>query len=346
MQIKFRPLDLELEFVFRISRSSTSLCQTILLQIEAQGHKAWGEAVFSSFYGETAKTVIDFYEQINSKKLLDNLDLFDLQDFEDRMAGIPGNYSAKAGLDIALYDLRSKIISLPLYRFLGLNSSKTPKTSYTIGLADIDEVKRKTLIALERGYDILKVKLGGHKDIKTLELIRELAPKVLIRVDANAAWTLEDALKTFEIIKDFDIEFVEEPLRLDSSPQDYEELFAQSPLLLMADESCHRLEDIVKCAKYFHSINIKHTKSGGLSEAIKMIHAARALNLKIMLGCFCESSLSISALASISPLVDYADLDGSLLVANDPFGHCLFDKSHIKLQELPGLGLNAEKFFY
>jgi L-alanine-DL-glutamate epimerase-like enolase superfamily enzyme len=283
---------------------------------------------------------MDFYKKLNEENILDGLDPLNIQDFETRIAKLPGhNQAAKSGLDIALWDLRAKILGLPLYRLLGLDPNRCPKTSYTIGLADLDTIKHKTLTALERGYDMLKVKLGSPDDLKIIELIRELAPSETIRVDANAAWTCDEALKLLKTLKELNIEFVEEPLRLDSPIADYEKLKAESPLALMADESCHTSKDLLHCSKYFHSINLKHTKTGGLTEAIRMIHVARALDLKIMLGCFTESSVSITAFAHLSPLVDYLDLDGSLLLAQDPFQGVEFRTNQLILPVQAGLGV-------
>ena len=344
MKISFYTQELDLEFIFAISRGSKTKAETIIVEIETEYEgktfTGIGEAVYSRFYGEDNKTVSDFYNKIIKENILAELDPFNIQDLESRLNSIPGmNQTAKAGLDIAFWDLRSKIKNLPLYKYLGLDAKRAPKTSYTIGIADLETIKHKTLTALERGYDVLKVKLGSPEDLKIIELIRELAPTETIRVDANAAWICVEALNILGVLKQLDIEFVEEPLKLDSSKADYERLFAESPLELMADESCHVLRDIPNCAKYFHSINLKHTKTGGLTEAVRMIHAARAHNLKIMLGCFTESSVSITAFAHLSPMVDFADLDGSLLLAKDPFKGVEFQANQLVLPNKPGLGI-------
>lgn len=343
MQLNYKLIELPLEFTFTISRSSTTIAKTFILTIstEYQGkdYTAYGEAVYSKYYGEDENTVANFYEKIIKDKVLENLDPFDLIEFERRINKYERNLAAKSGIDIALYDLRAKIKKQPLYAYLGLDPNKAPKTSYTIGIADLETIKTKTLIALERGYDILKIKLGSKEDIAIIETIRKLAPQATIRVDANAAWTINDAIKILNVIKDFDIEFVEEPLKLDSSEVDYTRLFTESPLPLMADESCHTSKDLNYCARYFHSINIKHTKCGGISEALRMIQKAKELKLKIMLGCFSETSISIAAFCHISPLVDYADLDGSLLLRDDPYKINLFDKNQIVLSKQQyGLG--------
>ena len=160
-----------------------------------------------------------------------------------------------------------------------------------------------------------------------------------MRVDANAAWDVEDAIEICHLLHDNHVEFVEEPLKLTASEDDYARLKAESPLLLMADESCHTLSDIPRCARYFHAINLKHTKTGGLTEALRMIHAARAHGLTIMLGGFGESSLSVTAFAQLSPLVDYCDLDGALLMAEDAYEGIIFKGSRFTLPNRPGLGL-------
>lgn len=342
MQLTYKLIELPLEFTFTISRSSTTVAKTFIVTLvteyENQIYTAYGEAVFSRYYGEDENSVASFYEQIKEEKVLEDLDPFDLDKFEKRIGKYEGHMAAKAGLDIALYDLRAKIKNLPLYAYLGLDAKKTPQTSYTIGIADLETIKLKTLTALERGYDLLKVKLGAPEDLVTIETIRKLAPNATIRVDANAAWTVNDALAVLNIIKDYNIEFVEEPLKLGSEQNDYIKLHEESPLPLMADESCHTSKNIEWCAKYFHSINIKHTKCGGISEALRMIKKAKEHNLKIMLGCFSETTISIAAFAHISPLVDYADLDGSLLLKNEPFQAVKFQGSNIILKDAPGLG--------
>lgn len=339
MRLSWKTLELPLEFTFTISRSSSTSAKTIIVKLEHDDYTAYGESVFSKFYGEDENTVSNFYSQILEDKLLDNLDPFNNQELQKKLNKYPHNFAAKAGLDIALYDLRSKMLGLPLYKLLGLDPKRCPKTSYTIGIADLETVTHKVQTALSRGYDILKVKLGSPEDLETIKLIRKLAPNTKIRVDANAAWDLDSAIDIIHRIVKYDIEFVEEPLKLGSPESAYQELYKRSPLPLMADESCHRLEDIEHCSKYFHMINIKQGKAGGITEALRMISAARALDMQIMLGCFTETSISIAAFAHISPLVDYADLDGSLLLKDDPYKINLFKGNQILLSDRPGLGL-------
>ncbi len=339
MKLSFELLELPLEFTFTISRSSSTHAKTILVKLEHEEYIAYGEAVFTKFYGEDENTVSDFYQNLISEKTLENLNPFDIVEFERLMSKYNGNTAAKAGLDIALYDLRGRILGVPVYRLFDLDPQQCPKTSYTIGIADIDTITTKVQTALSRGYDILKVKLGTKEDLETIKHIRKLAPDATIRVDANAAWDLASAMDIIQRIVKYNIEFVEEPLTLGSPESAYQELYKNSPLPLMADESCHTSKDIEHCAKYFHMINIKQGKAGGITEAMRTINAAHNHGLKIMLGCFTETSISIAALAHISPLVDYADLDGSLLLAKDPYKINLFNGNQIVLPNRPGLGL-------
>jgi L-Ala-D/L-Glu epimerase len=345
MQLQAHPLDIPYEFTFTISRHSHTHATTVIVEIsyEHQGQIfiGLGEAVPSLFYGEDAASVLAFYELLNQKKILSDLTPFDIQKLQDRLKSLEGHMAAKAAIDMAFYDLQGKLLDLPLWKLWGLDPQHIPKSSYTIGIADLDTVKRKTEIALSRGYNVLKVKLGSPNDVALFQAIRNMAPHpdVTMRVDANAAWDVDNAIEICQLLQENHVEFVEEPLKLTSTDADYEKLKRQSPLPLMADESCQTLKDIPRCAQYFHAINLKHTKTGGLTEAMRMIHAARAHQLTIMLGGFGESSLSITAFAQLSPLVDYCDLDGALLMAEDAYEGITFTGSHFTLPNRPGLGV-------
>jgi L-alanine-DL-glutamate epimerase-like enolase superfamily enzyme len=345
MKLHYHTLDIPYEFTFTISRNSHTHTTTVIVELtyeeNGETYIGLGEAVPSTFYGEDAQSVCAFYDTLIQTGTLSDLTPFDIQKLLARFAAIEGNLAAKSGIDMAFYDLQGKILNRPLWQLWGLDPAKAPKSSYTIGIADLDTVKRKTEIALSRGYDVLKVKLGSPNDVALFEAIRHMAPhpEFTIRVDANAAWDVQDAIDICQLLHENHVEFVEEPLKLTSTEADYARLKAESPLPLMADESCHTLNDIPRCAQAFHAINLKHTKTGGLSEAMRMIHAARAHNLTIMLGGFGESSLSITAFAQLSPLVDYCDLDGALLMAEDAYEGIHFKGSQFTLPNRPGLGV-------
>lgn len=345
MKLQARPLDIPYEFTFTISRNSHSTTTTVIVELthreHGQTYTGMGEAVPSGFYGESADSVMAFYDRLTREDMLSDLTPFDIQKLQARFEAIDGNMAAKSAIDMAFYDLQGKILNRPVWQLWGLAPEKAPKSSYTIGIADLDTVKHKTEVALSRGYDVLKVKLGSPNDVELFETIRRMAPhpEITMRVDANAAWDVDDAIDICHLLHEHHVEFVEEPLKLTSSPDDYAKLKANSPLPLMADESCHTLKDIPRCAEFFHAINLKHTKTGGLTEALRMIHAAKAHNLTVMLGGFGETSLSITAFAQLSPLVEYCDLDGALLMAEDAYEGIVFSGSRFTLPHRPGLGV-------
>ena len=344
MKVRYNQLALPLEFAFTISRSSQSVAQTVYVELThshltAPAATGMGEAVPSPFYGEDSETVVRFYKRLQDERTLEDLEPHDLQKLEERLGRYPGNRAAKSGLEIAVQDLRAKMLGVPLFRLWGLDPSRVPKTSYTIGIDRADQVRHKMEAALSRGFDVIKVKLGDEKDLETMGIIREMAPEARLRVDANAGWGIDEAIAKCDALNRYDVEFVEAPLRLDSTDEDYRRLKARSPIPLMADENCHTLRDIPRCAELFHAVNLKHTKTGGLEEARRMIHAARAHDLKIMLGGFVETSISVTAMGHLAPLVDYCDLDACLLVAEDPYLGLEFQGSHFRLPDRPGIGV-------
>jgi L-alanine-DL-glutamate epimerase-like enolase superfamily enzyme len=345
VKLTYRTIDIPYEFTFTISRQSHTHVTNVIVELhyeqDGKSSLGQGEAVPSKFYGEDAASVCAFYERLNAEGTLRDLTPFDIQKLQERFAALDGNLAAKSAIDMAFYDLQGKMLDLPVWRLWGLDPEKAPKSSYTIGIADLDTVKRKTEIALSRGYDVLKVKLGSPNDVALFETIRRMAPhpEIAMYVDANAAWDVDAAVEVCAMLAENHVAFVEEPLKLTCSDADYARLKAEAKLPVMADESCHTLRDIPRCAQYFHAINLKHTKTGGLTEAMRMIHAARAHDLKIMLGGFGETSLSITAFAQLSPLVDYCDLDGALLMAEDAYEGIVFTGSQFVLPNRPGLGV-------
>lgn len=343
MQLRYNVIELDYEFTFTISRQSHSRVRNVIAELvyESGGQTfvGLGESVPSRFYNEDADSVSAFFDRLIQDGTLSDLGPFDIQKLEARFADMPGNLAGKSAIDQAFYDLQGKVTGLPVWKLWGLDPAQAPRSSYTIGIADLDEVKRKTEIALSRGYDVLKVKLGTPHDVPLFETVRGMAPDVLMYVDANAAWDVEAAIDICKLLAEHRVAFVEEPLKLTCGEEDYARLKAEAAVPLMADESCHTLKDIPRCVKYFHHINLKHTKTGGLSEARRMIDAARAHGMKIMLGGFGETSLSVTAFAQLAPLVDYCDLDGALLMASDPYEGVTWQGSRFSLPDRPGLGV-------
>ncbi len=329
MSLCLRPFELTLRHPFQIARGEAMRVRPIVL-LEANG--GVGEASPSSYYGDTVETVLAALETF--RPLIEENPPIEVA-VRRMNEWLPRNPSAKAAADVALHDALGKRAGLPLYALLGLDKNETPVTSFTIGIDRLEVIAEKIAEAAE--YPVLKIKLGTPHDEEILKTVRAATDKV-IRVDANAGWTREDALRWVKRLPDFNVEFVEQPL----PPDDLEGLRLvkeNSPLPIFVDESCVTSADIPRLVGCADGINIKLMKCGGLREALKMIHAARTFDMKIMLGCMVESSVAITAAAHLSPLVDYADLDGNLLITNDPYEGVTVKEGKLLLPDGAGLGV-------
>jgi L-alanine-DL-glutamate epimerase-like enolase superfamily enzyme len=293
-----------------------------------------GEAAPSPYYGDNAETVIECLEKVKDQigddpfqieTILSNLD-----------SRISGNYPAKAAIDMALYDLIGKRLSIPVYKLLGLDGKKPLTTSFTIGIDTPDKMKEKTKEA--KGFPVYKVKVGVENDVDMVKAVREVTD-AKIRVDANAGWKdAEEALSKIKQLKKYKIEFVEQPI----DPNDKDGLLKikrETEIPIFIDEHLMTSKDIPGFAGLCDGINIKLAKCGGIREALRMIHVARAHGLKVMLGCMIESSVGIAAAAQLGSLADFLDLDSNLLVSNDPYEGMTVKDGMIYLSELPGLGV-------
>ncbi len=342
MRISWEPVSLDTKHTFKIAREDLTgdKFDNVIVRLEHEGVEAWGEAAPFFIYGDNQRTVIAALE--TWKPFIERWQ--DPWQGEAMMAELDSvlerNFAAKSAIDCALYDLQGKLAELPVYRMLGLSHDAVPVSSFTIGMDSAEVVRQKVREAAS--CPVLKIKVGGPGDVEVLEVVRREAPEATIRVDANCGWEPHQALKMIHRLADQGVEFVEQPLSADNL-EGQRWLYQRSPLPLMADESCERLEDIKHCVGRFDMINIKLSKCGGLRHALKMIGAARAHNLEIMLGCMLESSIQITAAAQISPLVDYADLDGAALLAEDPFTGVGFDNGKLVLPHGPGLGVERRQ---
>ena len=333
MRVTARIVELELAETFTISRSSQDVAEVVQVEVEHEGERGFGEAAPAERYGESAASAEAFVEQ--HAALLED-DPFALAEIEDRLAKLPGEQAAKTALDAALHDLQGKLVGLPVWRLLGLRADGPP-TSYTVVLADPDEMARRGQRDAER-FQRLKLKLGGRDglDAERVRAVRA-ATQLPLQVDVNEAWSLEEALETLPVLAELGVEYCEQPLPA-GDPRGAE-LKRRSPLPVYVDEDCHTLGDVAACAELAHGINIKLAKSGGIREALRMIHAARALGLGVMLGCMLESGLGIAAGCCVAPLCDRVDLDGNLLLREDPFpGVELVDGVQVPAAA-PGLGV-------
>jgi L-alanine-DL-glutamate epimerase-like enolase superfamily enzyme len=333
LTLEATPMNLKLHEPFRISRGVQHYAHCVVATISANGATGLGEAAPTTYYGETQESVLSCLPVYAAHLGSDPFILEDI--LNDLEHTIGRNGAARAAIDIALHDLVGKLLGVPLYQLLGLNPAKTPKTSFTLGIATPAEMQRKALQA--RDYPILKVKVGTRSDLENIKAIREVSDAV-IRVDANAGWTAKEAIRMIEALEPYQIEFVEQPV----PAHDLEGLRLireNVSLPIFADESCITVEDIPRVAGCVDGINIKLMKTGGLRHALKMIHVARAHHLQIMLGCMIESSIAITAAAHLSPLVDYADLDGNLLIDSDPYRGVRIEAGKLILPTDPGLGV-------
>jgi len=337
LHIAAKPIDLKLTTPFRISRGVQETASNVMVQIDNGEYVGYGEAAPDEYYGETRETVLACIATFASNLGDDPLLIQDIMTRLDHLIRL--NPSAKAAVDMALYDLIGKMLNVPVYKLLGLNPAHTAKTSFTLGIDTPDNMRKKALLASD--YPIFKVKVGTKHDLDNLKAIREVS-SATIRVDANTAWTPKEAITMINALAPYNIEFVEQPI----APQDLAGLKLirnNVPVPIIADESCVAIEDIPRLAECVDGVNFKLMKSNGISNVLKMIHVARAHNLRVMIGCMIESSLAITAAAHLTPLVDYADLDGNLLINNDPYVGVTVVDGKLMLPEAPGLGVRKKQ---
>lgn len=328
--VRCRQIELQLRHTFRLSRGASDSRRNVIVELEQDGLVGCGEAAPIARYDQDWKSATVAIEQM--AKRLEGLGAY--QDAVPRVA-VTGQSAAQAALDMAVWDLAGKRLGAPIWRLLGLDRERAPATSFTIGLDDPETMIAKTREAA--GFRSLKIKLGGPDDRAALEAVRSVTD-VPLRIDANEGWNLREARANLEWLAQLGVELVEQPLPADDLAG-YRELRRNSPVPIFADESVAVAADIPRIADSFDGINIKLMKCGGLAEALRMIATARAHGLKIMLGCMIESSVATTAAAQISPLVDFADLDGSLLVSNDPFVGAQLENGCLRPPDGPGLGV-------
>ena len=334
MVLRWRPFTAQLRHVFTVAVSSRSTTPGMLTEIEYDGVVGYGEASMPPYLGESQESVTAFYARVDLGRYRNPFELEAI--LADIDAITAGNTAAKAGIDIALHDLIGKLLNQPWYNIWGFDKAKTPYTSFTIGIDTPEVVRQKTREAAP--YKILKVKLGGSDDKGMVEAIRSVTDKP-ITADANQGWTDKRyALDMIGWLKEKGVLFVEQPMPK-AMLEETARITDRSPLPIIGDESVQRLSDVRHAQGAFSGINIKLMKSTGMREAHKMIVLARALGMKVMLGCMTETSCAISAAAHLSPMADWADLDGALLISNDPFEGTTVVDGRVTLTDLPGIGV-------
>ena len=336
MRLTYRRFELRLRHTFTIARGSSNIDPIMLVEIEHDGVTGLGEAAPSGRYGESIDTVERFLASLDLSAFHDPFALEEILHSVD--AHQAGNPAAKASIDLALHDWVGKKLGIPLYRLWGLAPQKTPVTSFTIGIDTPDMIRQKVEEA--EPYPLLKIKLGSDHDREIMQAIRSVTKKTL-RVDANEGWTSKEvALERVKWLEQEGVEFVEQPMPAkDLAGTAW--LRERSPLPLIADENCVRVHDIPALQGVFDGINIKLMKCTGVREAMSMIRTAKACGLKVMMGCMIETSIAITAGAHLSPLLDYADLDGNVLTTNDPYRGVAIEQGRLVLPDRPGIGVIA-----
>ena len=336
MKLRWETLRLATKHPFAIARGTASSYETVRVVLtDGDGAEGQGEAAPNRFYGESARTVADALERF--QPLLERADAWSIEATEAEVdRALRFNGAAKSAVSAALHDLAGTRLGVPVYRMWGLDPARAPRSSFTIAIADAETLVRR--VAEAAPYPILKVKLGTDRDEEIIRTVREAAPDKVLRVDANAAWTPKRAVAMADVLVDHGVELLEQPV----AAHDVEGLRfvrERSRLPIVADESCLVAADVAKLAGAVDGINIKLSKCGSLREALRMIAVARAHGMQVMCGCMIESSLGITAAAHFAPLLDYADLDGAALLADDPFEGATIEGGVIRLPDRPGLGV-------
>ncbi len=341
MQLSFEPIELRTRNPFAIARAaSVPVRRSVVVKVrDGEGNEGWGEApVTTSYYGETAGTAMAVLPRMaDAARAAAEGDPYALERIEAEVnRSMGGNQAAKTGISAAFHDLIGRRLGVPIWQLWGL-SPVAPTSSYTIAIDAVDEMRQRVREAAD--YPILKIKVGTADDEAILAMIREEAPTKIIRVDANTAWTVKQAIAALPMLEAYSVEFVEQPV----APGDLAGLAAiskASRIPIVADESCRTAADVPQLAGAVDVINIKLAKCGSLREALRMVHTARSVGLQVMLGCMIESTLGIAAAVQLAPLVDYVDLDGAALLAADPFnGPGIGTDGRIRFNEDPGLGV-------
>lgn len=338
MTLRFRPYTLELRHVFTIATSSRTTTPVVLTEVEYDGMIGYGEASMPPYLGESHASATAFLQKVDLSTYDNPFELETILRDIDALA--PGNPAAKAAVDIALHDLVGRLLKQPWYNIWGFDARKTPYTSFTIGIDTQDVVRQKTKEAAE--YKVLKVKLGRDTDKMMVETIRSVTDKP-ITADVNQGWKdRAAALEMLHWLHEKNVVMVEQPLPKEQV-DDLAWLTERSPVPIIGDEGVQRLADIKKAQGVYTGINVKLMKCTGMREAHKMIVLARSLGMKVMLGCMTETSCGISAASHLSPLVDWADLDGALLISNDLYDGTQVVDGKVTLRDRPGIGVRKLK---
>jgi L-alanine-DL-glutamate epimerase-like enolase superfamily enzyme len=345
IKLEFEPLTLTTKHPFGISYGTSKKTHNILVKLTYQGLVGLGECAPAPYHNETIETVTACLKLWQQSDFLGS-DPFAVADVIARLdKSVAGNAAAKAGIEIALHDLQGKIVDKPINALFGLSGLATPMTDFTIALDSLDVIEAKTKEAVEAGYKILKVKQGTAQgldyDKEIIKRVRKAAPTIPIRVDANGGWTVKQAINMSHFLAENGVQFIEQPLAKFALAEDFRLVREQSALPIFADESVCQSRDVARLAGCVDGVVVKLAKTGGLLEALKVIHTARAHDMQVMFGGMIESSVGVTAACHLQALCDHLDLDGALLCADDPFEGAIYEDGYLKLSDRPGLGVVA-----
>lgn len=333
MQIQLKKHTLELKHTFGISRESHDFQDTMIVGLTKNEVTGYGEATSNPYYNITVESMMLEIEDVRS--IIESYDFSTPETFYQFIKNLGLSNFTLCALDLAAHDLYGKLLDKPLYKIWGTEMDNYPITNYTIG---IDTVETMVSKMKEKPWPIYKIKLGTTDDVAIIKELRKHT-NAIFRVDANCAWTAEETIHNAPLLKELGVEFIEQPLKADDW-EGMEKVMHYSVLPIMADESCIVEEDVEKCGLHFNGINIKLTKCGGLTPALRMIKKGKELGLKVMVGCMTESSVGISAIAQLLPQLDYVDMDGAMLLKGDiAQGVKILDSGKVEFPTLGGSGI-------
>lgn len=337
MKMTLHRLQLPLQHEFTISRGSITFQNSLVVELEQDGISGFGEVTENSFYGHTIAAMSDALTGVQD--LLDAYETGSPEEVWPVAKSRLQNMFALSAIDMAAHDLTARKAGVPLYQQWGLAWRDVPQSSYTIGIDTIETMIAK--LNEQPGWSVYKIKLGAKDDMAIVRALREQT-SATFRVDANCGWTAEQTIAYSHELAKLGVEFIEQPLPNNAPASDMREVYQHSALPIIADENCQIETDVERCEGFFHGINVKLCKCGGLTPGLRMLRMARQLGLQTMVGCMIESSIGISAAAHLAPLLDYADLDGAVLLKTDPASGVVIDKGQIRLCDAAGGGAHMK----
>lgn len=339
MKIRTHRFTLPLEHEFTIARGSMSAQHTLILELEHEGIRGYGEATENSFYGHSLDSVTESIERV--RPTLEAYSFGNPQELWQQLAPqLVEDRFAQSAIDLAAHDLFGKLAGKRTHELLGLRWERVPTSSYTIGIDSVERMLEK--LKEQPGWGVYKIKLGTDRDVDIVRRLREQTSASL-RVDANCGWTVDETIENSRALKALGVEFIEQPLPATAADAEQQRVYQESELPIVADESCCVEDDVARCAGRFHGINVKLCKCGGLTPAVRMLQRARQQGMKTMVGCMVESSVGISAAAQLLPLLDYADLDGATLLADDPARGISVSRGVIQRSDVLGNGVELDE---